>query len=74
MIFGKLSLVLEVAFGSCYALLIGVTCFLIVDAIAGYYGDAMGSPLLPRLATLSTFPGTLGGYGSTTISGCFCVA
>jgi hypothetical protein len=76
MIFGCPGLVLVVAFGSHYALLVGVDGSLIVAP--GYYGDKMGSPLLPLLATLSAFPGTLdgglGGCSSATISGCCCVA
>jgi hypothetical protein len=78
MIFGLLSLALEVMLGSHYALLFGVADFLIVDAVAGYYGDVMALSLLPLLATLSTFPGAhgsgLGGYGSATIIGRFHVA
>jgi hypothetical protein len=53
MIFGRLSLALEVMFGSCHALLTGITGFLITDAIAGFYGDATGHhfcPFLPHLA------------------------
>jgi hypothetical protein len=72
MIFGRSGLALEVAFNSHYALLIGVAGSLIAAAIAGYYGHAIGSPLVPLLATLSAFPGALdsglGGCGSATIS------
>jgi hypothetical protein len=53
MIFGRLSLALEVTFGSCHTLLTGITGFLITDAIAGFYGDATGHhscPFLPHLA------------------------
>jgi hypothetical protein len=77
MIFGWQSLVLEAAFGSLYALLVEVTGFLIADTVAGYYGDVMGSSLLPLLPALSTFLGThggaLGGYSLATVSGRFCV-
>jgi hypothetical protein len=55
MIFGWPSLSLEFALGSRYALLTGVTEFLIATATAGCYGEAMGSPLLPLLDTLSAF-------------------
>jgi hypothetical protein len=76
MIFGRLSLALEVMFSSRYTLLNGVVGFLV--ATAGYYGDVMGSPLLSLLATLSAVPSTLdsglGGCSSATISSRFSVA
>jgi hypothetical protein len=53
MIFGRSGLVLDVAFGSCYALLAGVAGSLVVVAVVGYYNDVIGSLLLPLLATLS---------------------
>jgi hypothetical protein len=55
MIFGWPCLVLEVPFGSCYALLIGVTSFLVTVAVTGYNDDMMGSPLLPFLAAHGAF-------------------
>jgi hypothetical protein len=74
MIFGRSSLALEVAFDSRYALLTGVISFLITDK----YGDMTRSLLLPLLATLSTFPGALGGglggYGLIIVSAHFRVA
>jgi hypothetical protein len=45
MIFGRSCLAFEVAFGCHYALLTGVTGFLIATAIAFHYGDATESPL-----------------------------
>jgi hypothetical protein len=73
MIFWRPSLALDVAFSSRYTLLAGVASSLITAAIAGYYGDAMGSPLLHFLTTLSAFPsaldGGLGGCSSATING-----
>jgi hypothetical protein len=78
MIFGQSGLALKIAFGSHYILLIRVAGSLVATAIAGYYGDAMRSPLLPLLAALSAFPGALGGAlggcGSATISTRCCVA
>jgi hypothetical protein len=47
MIFGRPSLALEVAFGSRYALVVGVSGFLVAALIASYYGGVMGSLLLP---------------------------
>jgi hypothetical protein len=71
MIFGRLSLPLEVALDSRYKLLTGVTGFLIVITTAGCYGDTMGSLLLPLLATRSafsaTFDGGFGGRGPATV-------
>jgi hypothetical protein len=61
MIFGWLCLVLEVAFGCRYAFLTRVNDFLITTAIAGYNDDAIGSPLLPFIATLGAFPSALSG-------------
>jgi hypothetical protein len=78
MIFGRPSLALEVTFGSRYTLLTGVTDFLVVNTVVGYYGNMTGSPLLPLLVALSTFSGALGGglggYGSATVSSHFRVA
>jgi hypothetical protein len=78
MIFGHPSLAIEVMFGSRYTLLNRVVGSLVATAIAGYYGDVMGSPLLPLLAALSAIPSTLdsglGGCSSATISSCFSVA
>jgi hypothetical protein len=78
MIIGRPSLALEVTLGSRYALLIGVVGCLVAATIASYYGDVMGSPLLPLLAALSSIPGAfdggLGGCGSATFSGRFCIA
>jgi hypothetical protein len=63
--FGRPSLSLEVAFSNCYEPLTGVV--LTVIAFACHYGDAMGSTLLSRLATLSTFPDAFdGGHGLAT--------
>jgi hypothetical protein len=55
LIFARLSLALEVTFGSYYALLTGVTSFLVIATIAGYYVDAMGSLLLPFFLPLARF-------------------
>jgi hypothetical protein len=78
MIFGQPRLVLEVTFGSRYALLSRVTGFLVATAITGYYGDPMRSPLLPFLAACGTFPsalnGGLGWCGSATTSSYFNVS
>jgi hypothetical protein len=78
MIFGWLGLVLEVVFGSRYARLVGVGGSLVAATFAGYYGDEMGLPLLPLLATLTAFIGALDGglgrCGSATISGHYRVA
>jgi hypothetical protein len=71
-IFGRLSLSLEMAFDSRYELLAGITGFLIVITIMGHHCNAIGSALLSLLATLSTFPGAFdGGIGgcSTAIVG-----
>jgi hypothetical protein len=71
MIFGCLSLPLEVVFDSRYELLTGVASFLIAAATAGCYGDMTKSPLLPLLATLnafsSSFDGGFGERGPTTV-------
>jgi hypothetical protein len=61
MIFGRPSLPLEVALDNRYELLTGVTGFLIIITTAGCYGDMMGSPLLPLLATHNAFSGTSDG-------------
>jgi hypothetical protein len=61
MFFGRPGLVLEVALGSHYALLTRVTSSLVTIIVASYYGDTMGSLLLPLLASLSAFPSALGG-------------
>jgi hypothetical protein len=45
MIFGRLSLLLEVSFGSRYTVLVGVAGFLITTFVPGCYGDVMGSSL-----------------------------
>jgi hypothetical protein len=70
-----LLLVHEVAFYSRYTLLTEIASFLVAAAVAGLYGNATGSLLLPFLAARSAFPGTLngglGGCGSAIISGCF---
>jgi hypothetical protein len=73
MIFGRPHLAFEVMFGRRYTLLAEVANSLVIAVIAtiaDYYGDVMGSPLLPFLATLSAFPSTLNGglgwYGSAT--------
>jgi hypothetical protein len=47
MIFGWSCLALEVACSCCYTLLAGVTDFLITPGVVSYYGDTMGSLLLP---------------------------
>jgi hypothetical protein len=78
MLFGRLSLALEVMFDSRHTVLIGVTGSLVATAVVSYHGEAMGLPHLSLLATLSTFPsaldGGLGGCDSTTISDRFRVA
>jgi hypothetical protein len=78
MIFGQLCLALEVTFSYCDTLLAKVAGFLVAPTVISYYGDAMGSLLLPFLTTLGAFAGTLNGglgwFGSTTISGRVCVA
>jgi hypothetical protein len=67
--FGRAGLALEIAFGSFYVLLARVTSSLTTAAVAGYYGDVMGLPLLPLIATLTAYPRALdGGCGSATIS------
>jgi hypothetical protein len=55
MIFGRLSLALEVTFRSRYALLANVVGFLIIVVIAGYYGDMMGHRFCPFLLPLAPF-------------------
>jgi hypothetical protein len=71
--FGWSRLAHEVMFGVHYAILAGVTGFLIAAAIVSYYDDMMGSPRVPFLAALGAFLGTLNGglgwCGSATISG-----
>jgi hypothetical protein len=66
-IFGRLSLSLEMAFSSRYELLARVTGFL----ITGHYGNEMGSALWSLLAILSAFLGAidggLGGCGPTIV-------
>jgi hypothetical protein len=78
MIFGHLSLALEVMFSSRYTLLNGVVGSLVATAIASYYGNVMGSPLLSLLAAFSAVPSTLdsglGGCSSATINSRFSVA
>jgi hypothetical protein len=70
-IFGRLSLSLEMAFDSRYELLAGITSFLIVITIMGHHCNATGSALLSLLATLSTFPGAfdgdIGGCGTAIV-------
>jgi hypothetical protein len=74
MIFGWPGLALQVAFGSCYALLIRAAGSLVAAAFGSYYGDVMGLPLLLFCVALSAFPSTLdGGHvwcGSATLNGC----
>jgi hypothetical protein len=55
MIFGWLSLSLEVMLSNCYTLLVRVTGFLVAAAAAGRYGDAMGSSLCSFLPPLTPF-------------------
>jgi hypothetical protein len=78
MMFGRPHLALELVFGSRYALLAGVTGFFVIAAIAFYYSDTLGSPLLPFLDTLGAFPSSLDGAlcccSSATSGGCFRVA
>jgi hypothetical protein len=57
MIFGRLSLSLEVAFDSCYELVAGVVVFLIAVPITGHHGNVTGPALLSLLPTLSAFVG-----------------
>jgi hypothetical protein len=59
MIFGRPHLAFEVVFGSLYAFLAGVAYFFIIAAVAGYYSDTSGLPLLPFLTALGTFPSAL---------------
>jgi hypothetical protein len=54
-IFGQLSLPLEVELGSRYTLLIRVIGFLIAAATIGCYDDMMGSLFLPFLPPLMPF-------------------
>jgi hypothetical protein len=72
-IFGRLSLSLEVAFGSRYKLITRVVGSLIAVAVVGHYGNTTGSALLPLFAALSAFPSAfddgLGGHELTTIGG-----
>jgi hypothetical protein len=69
MVLGWLCLVHEVTFSGRYAVLTRVAGFLVIAAIAGYYGDTTGLALLPFLATLSALNGGLGWCSSATISG-----
>jgi hypothetical protein len=73
-VFGRPSLPLEVTFGSCYEPLAGAVGFHTAVAIAGQYGNASGSALLPLRATLSAFPGAfvsgIGGRSPATASDC----
>jgi hypothetical protein len=70
-VFGQPSLPLDFMFDSHYELLAGIVGSLITVAIVAHCGDAMGSALLPLLATFITFPVTLdsglGGCGPATI-------
>jgi hypothetical protein len=66
-IFRRPILSLEMAFDNRYELLAGVTGFLIAITVTSHHGNAMGSTLLSLLATLSAFPGGLGGYDQTII-------
>jgi hypothetical protein len=70
-VFGRLSLLLEVAFDSHYKLITRVIGSLIAVVVAGHHGNAIGSTLLPLLAAFSAFSGAfgsgLGGHGPTTI-------
>jgi hypothetical protein len=64
--------------GHHYPLLTGVAGLPVITAIAGYYSNAMGLPLLPFLAVIGAFPsalnGGLGWCGSATAGGRFRVA
>jgi hypothetical protein len=69
MIFGWLSLLLEVMFGSRYACLARVIGSLISATVTNYNSDAVGLSLLPLLVALSALPGTLdGGLGGRDCS------
>jgi hypothetical protein len=78
MVFWRPGLAHEIAFSSCYVLLAGVVAPLVTATVAGYYGNDIGSPLLPLLSALSACPGALGGglggCGSVTISSRCCIA
>jgi hypothetical protein len=71
-IFGRTSLLLEMAFGGRYELLTGVVGSLIAVAIAvaGHCGYTMGLALLPLFTALSAFDGGLGGCGPTAVGDC----
>jgi hypothetical protein len=53
-------LAIEVMFGGRDTFLAGVASFLVTTAVANRYSNAARAPLLPRLATLGTFPHALG--------------
>jgi hypothetical protein len=76
-VFERLSLPLEVVFDSRYESLAGVVAFCPAAAVAGHYGKAACSTLLPLLATLGAFPGAfngaLGGRDPAITGGCSCV-
>jgi hypothetical protein len=72
-VFGHLSLSLEVTFGIGYELLTGVVSSLIVVAVAGHYGNVTGSALLPLFVALNAFDGGFRGCGLTTIGGRCCI-
>jgi hypothetical protein len=77
MIFWRPHLTLEVMFSSRYAHLARDIGFLVTVTIACYYGDTSDLPILPFPTAVVAFPGThnggLGGCGSATISGRFCI-
>jgi hypothetical protein len=68
-VYGRPSLPLEVTFDNRYEPLAGAIGFLTTIVVAGHYGNAMWSVLLPLLATLSTFLGALyGGLGGRSLA------
>jgi hypothetical protein len=77
-VFGRLSLSLEVTLGSRYEPLTGGIGFLTAVIVAGHYGNVMGSVLLLLLAARSTFHGAfdggLDGRSPATAGGRSCVS